>query len=115
MEDDPVGYPDSLWRQLAELDLIGLLMPEEHGGSGQSMLEGVILYEELGRSLAPSPHFVSAVMAAACSLRRAATSRRRSAPRGSPGRGRLSRRVAGAAAGLRPRRRALLRQPDGDG
>jgi alkylation response protein AidB-like acyl-CoA dehydrogenase len=62
MEDDPVGYPTALWDQLAELDLIGLLLPEEHGGSGMSLIEGVAFYEELGRALAPTPHFVSAVL-----------------------------------------------------
>jgi alkylation response protein AidB-like acyl-CoA dehydrogenase len=62
MEDDPVGYPQALWDQLAELDLIGLLLPEEHGGSEMTLIEGVALYEELGRALAPVPHFVSAVM-----------------------------------------------------
>ncbi len=62
MEDDPVGYPAALWTQLGELDLIGLLLPEEYGGSGMSLVEGVALYEELGRALAPTPHFVSAVM-----------------------------------------------------
>src|SRR5580698_9198006 len=62
MEDDPVGYPPALWTQLAELDLIGLLLPEEDGGSGMSLIEGVALYEELGRALAPTPHFVSAVL-----------------------------------------------------
>src|SRR3974377_331589 len=62
MEDDPVGYPTELWSQVGELDLIGLLLPEEYGGSGMSLIEGVALYEELGRALAPTPHFVSAVM-----------------------------------------------------
>ena len=62
MEDDPVGYPPELWSQLGQLDLIGLLLPEEYGGSGMSLIEGVALYEELGRALAPTPHFVSAVM-----------------------------------------------------
>ena len=62
MEDDPVGYPKGLWQQLGALDLIGLLLPETSGGSGMSLIEGVALYEELGRALAPTPHFVSAVM-----------------------------------------------------
>jgi alkylation response protein AidB-like acyl-CoA dehydrogenase len=62
MEDDPVGYPSGLWTQLGELDLVGLLLPEEYGGSAMSLVEGVALYEELGRALAPTPHFVSAVM-----------------------------------------------------
>jgi alkylation response protein AidB-like acyl-CoA dehydrogenase len=62
MEDDPMGYPAALWTQLGELDLIGLLLPEEYGGSGMSLIEGVALYQELGRALAPTPHFVSAVL-----------------------------------------------------
>jgi alkylation response protein AidB-like acyl-CoA dehydrogenase len=63
MEDDRVGYPPELWSQLGQLDLTGLLLPQEYGGSGMSLIEGVALYEELGRALAPVPHFVSAVMA----------------------------------------------------
>jgi alkylation response protein AidB-like acyl-CoA dehydrogenase len=62
LEDDPVGYSPELWKQLAHLDLIGLQLPEEYGGSGMTALENVILYEEFGRSLAPSPHFVSSVL-----------------------------------------------------
>ena len=70
MEDDPVGYPARLWTQMVELGLVGLTVPERFGGGGQSVLEGAILYEELGRALAPSPHFVSAENR----LRRVATS-----------------------------------------
>ncbi len=64
LEDDPVGYSPELWKQLAELDLIGLMLPATYGGSEMSALEGAIIYSEFGRALAPSPHFVSAVMAA---------------------------------------------------
>ena len=62
MEDNPTGYPLSLWTQLGELDLVGLLLPPEHGGSGMTLVEGVALYQEFGRALAPIPHFVSAVL-----------------------------------------------------
>ncbi len=62
LEDDPVGFAPGLWKQLAHLDLIGLQLPEEYGGSGMSAIEGVVVYEEFGRALAPSPHFVSAVL-----------------------------------------------------
>jgi alkylation response protein AidB-like acyl-CoA dehydrogenase len=61
MEDHPVGFPAELWKRLAELDLLGLLLPAEHGGSAMSLVDGVVLYEELGRALAPTPHFVSCV------------------------------------------------------
>ncbi len=62
LEDDPLGYSPELWKQLAHLDLIGLQLPEEFGGSGMSAVESVVVYEEFGRSLAPSPHFVSSIL-----------------------------------------------------
>ena len=68
MEDDAVGYPVDLWAQLAELGILGMTIPEEHGGSGMTMQEGVVVYEELGRALAPLPHLVSAVVSAGAIL-----------------------------------------------
>ena len=67
-EDDPVGYSAELWGQLADLDLLGILLPEEYGGSAMGMLEGVILYEEFGSALAPTPHLVSCVVSAGALL-----------------------------------------------
>ncbi len=64
LEDDPIGFPAPLWKQLGELGVLGLTLPEAYGGGGQSALEAMIVYEELGRALAPSPHFVSAVLSA---------------------------------------------------
>jgi alkylation response protein AidB-like acyl-CoA dehydrogenase len=64
MEDDPIGYPAPLWKALGELGVTGLTIPEAYGGGGQSGLEAMIVYEELGRALAPAPHFVSAVLSA---------------------------------------------------
>jgi alkylation response protein AidB-like acyl-CoA dehydrogenase len=69
LEDDPIGFPAELWKQMAELDLIGLMLPAAYGGSEMSALEGAIVYMELGRALSPSPHFVSAVMSAGVLLR----------------------------------------------
>ena len=62
LEDDPIGYSPELWKQLAHLDLIGLQLPEQYGGSGMTSLESAVVYEEFGRSLAPSPHFVSSIL-----------------------------------------------------
>lgn len=63
LEDDPVGFRPELWRALAQMDLLGLSLPVEHGGSGMGNVETAILHEELGAALAPSPHLVSVVLA----------------------------------------------------
>ena len=64
MEDGPKGYPDALWKQMSELGLNGLTIPESYGGGGQTLLEAALVYEELGRAMAPTPHFVSCVISA---------------------------------------------------
>jgi alkylation response protein AidB-like acyl-CoA dehydrogenase len=69
LEDDPTGYSAELWKQMAELDLIGLMLPVQYGGSAMTLLEGAVVYTELGRALAATPHFVSAVLGAGVLLR----------------------------------------------
>jgi alkylation response protein AidB-like acyl-CoA dehydrogenase len=64
MEDDPRGFPEELWKQLAEVGLLAIRIGEAHGGAQQGLLETAIVYEELGRALAPVPHFVSCIVSA---------------------------------------------------
>src|SRR5438094_7651132 len=64
LEDTDPGYRTDLWEELARQGLLGLTIPEADGGSGMTQLEQVILYEELGRALTPSPHFASCVLGA---------------------------------------------------
>jgi alkylation response protein AidB-like acyl-CoA dehydrogenase len=52
------------WRELAELGLVGLLVPEADGGSGAGVVEAAIVAEELGRVLLPVPYLASAVLGA---------------------------------------------------
>src|ERR671910_1938838 len=53
-------YDDALWREVAELGWPGIFIGEEHGGQGLGVLELVIVMEELGYALAPSPFFSNA-------------------------------------------------------
>ena len=73
LEDDPRGYSPELWKQLAHLDLIGLQLPEEFGGSGMTTLETVVVYEEFGRAIVPSPHFVSSILSGGALARSGST------------------------------------------
>jgi alkylation response protein AidB-like acyl-CoA dehydrogenase len=63
MEADARGYDPDLWREMARLGWTGMLVPEDAGGSGQTFLEAVLLLEEMGRVLLPSPFLGSCVLA----------------------------------------------------
>ena len=64
LERDSRGYSNAFWGALSEMGVTGLLVEEDRGGIGLGLLECVITHEEMGRTLAPSPHFVSSVLAA---------------------------------------------------
>jgi alkylation response protein AidB-like acyl-CoA dehydrogenase len=49
------GYSPDLWKQISELGWPGLIMPEMYGGSGLGFVDLVVLLEEVGRTLFPSP------------------------------------------------------------
>lgn len=49
------GYCRELWGQLSELGWLGLTLPEEYGGVGLSWIDLVVILEETGRTLFPSP------------------------------------------------------------
>lgn len=51
---------DELWQTLVGLEWPGLTVPVEHGGSGASAIELVILLEELGYGADPTPFFATA-------------------------------------------------------
>jgi alkylation response protein AidB-like acyl-CoA dehydrogenase len=60
------GYDEALWQTLCEqIGVAALAVPEEYGGAGFSLLESMIVLEEVGRSLAPSPLLSSLVTAEA--------------------------------------------------
>src|SRR5439155_19429512 len=56
------SYDDELWKEMSELGWPGIFIGEDHGGQGLGVVELVILMEELGYALAPSP-FLSNVAA----------------------------------------------------
>lgn len=55
---------DGIWKQMAELGWSGMAIPEEYGGTGNSMTDVAVLFEELGTGPVPGPLFSSAVLSA---------------------------------------------------
>ncbi|GFG75176.1 acyl-CoA dehydrogenase family protein [Mycobacterium botniense] len=63
MLEDLTGTTHVVWRGLAELGATGLLVPQECGGAGMTMVEAGIVAEELGAALHPGPWLSTAVAA----------------------------------------------------
>jgi alkylation response protein AidB-like acyl-CoA dehydrogenase len=61
MVKDEKGYTPELWKKMAELGWMGLIIPEEYGGIGGSFLDVVVLLEEMGRACLPGPFFSSLI------------------------------------------------------
>ena len=61
--ETPTGHHQPLWQGLAELGVAGILVPEEHGGSGLTLLDAAVAAESLAWAVAPAPFLGTAVMA----------------------------------------------------
>ena len=53
------GYSQLFWQQLIDLGITGMSIPEKYGGLEMDLLDSLIVYEEFGRNLSFSPHFIS--------------------------------------------------------
>ncbi len=59
---DETGFSPELWKKMSELGWLGLVFPEEYGGSGMSFRDMTILLEEMGRIVLPSPYISTLLM-----------------------------------------------------
>lgn len=62
--DHPTGRSSELWRRMAEVGLLGVTVPTEHGGLGMNEVDLVLLLEEAGRAALPEPFLETAAIAA---------------------------------------------------
>jgi pimeloyl-CoA dehydrogenase small subunit len=60
---EPEGWSRALWSQYAELGLLGLPFPEQHGGFGGGGIETMLVMEAFGRALALEPYLATVVLA----------------------------------------------------
>ncbi|MCH8989965.1 MAG: acyl-CoA/acyl-ACP dehydrogenase [Chloroflexi bacterium] len=63
-EESGVGHAPDLWRKMAGLGWLGVGLPEKYGGTGDSLTGQTVLFEEIGRALAPGPLLASSALAA---------------------------------------------------
>ncbi len=62
--ESDTGRSPERWRKLGEMGVLGLLVPEQYGGSGMDEVDMVLVLEEAGRHVLPEPVLESAALAA---------------------------------------------------
>jgi alkylation response protein AidB-like acyl-CoA dehydrogenase len=60
--EEPAGTTDEFWGKLAEQGWLGLIYPEEYGGSGLGFVDLTVLMEEMGRVVMPGPFFSTVLL-----------------------------------------------------
>jgi alkylation response protein AidB-like acyl-CoA dehydrogenase len=61
LEEDEKGYDPQMWKKMAELGWMGLIIPVEYGGMGMTFQDLTIVLEEMGRNILPGPFFCTVV------------------------------------------------------
>lgn len=64
VEQDPAWFARDAWQKLADAGLLGVALPEEHGGGGLGFLAACLLCEAVGRTVAPVPLLPTLVLGA---------------------------------------------------
>src|SRR5919106_4086985 len=59
---EPAGVTDEFWKKLAEQGWLGLVYPEEYGGTGLGFVDLTVLMEEMGRAVMPGPFFSTVLL-----------------------------------------------------
>jgi alkylation response protein AidB-like acyl-CoA dehydrogenase len=58
------NFDRELWKKLADAGVLGIAVPEAHGGGGYGFLEAALVLEQVGRSVAPIPYYATVVLGA---------------------------------------------------
>lgn len=64
IEGGDVVFDSDVWKALAEANLLGVALPEEHGGMDLGFFALSLLLQEIGRCVAPVPVYESLVLGA---------------------------------------------------
>lgn len=64
LKEEPKGYDPNMWKKMAKLEFMGLVIPEEYGGTEGEFVDLMIFMEEIGRNIVPCPYFSTVVCCA---------------------------------------------------
>jgi len=62
LKEDPKGYDPNMWKKMVSLGFLGLVIPEQYGGTEGEFIDLMVFMEEMGRNIVPSPFFSTVVL-----------------------------------------------------
>jgi len=62
LQETDTGCTEELWRKAADMGWLGIIIPEQYGGTGNSLTSAGVLFEALGAGPLPGPYFSSGIL-----------------------------------------------------
>ncbi len=62
LQETNTGYTEELWRKVVEMGWLGVIIPEQYGGTGNPLTSAGVLFEALGTGPLPGPYFSSGIL-----------------------------------------------------
>lgn len=62
LQETDTGYTEELWRKVVEIGWLGVIIPEQYGGTESLLTSAGVLFEALGTGPLPGPYFSSGIL-----------------------------------------------------
>jgi alkylation response protein AidB-like acyl-CoA dehydrogenase len=62
LQETDTGCTDELWKKVVDMGWMGIIIPEEYGGTGSTLTSAGVLFEALGTGPLPGPYFNSGIL-----------------------------------------------------
>jgi alkylation response protein AidB-like acyl-CoA dehydrogenase len=63
MFEDDLGFRQDVWSKMAEMDWMGIRIPEAYGGLDMGQIDLALVLEQMGRAVLPGPFFSTVMLA----------------------------------------------------
>ncbi|MGA3084290.1 MAG: acyl-CoA dehydrogenase family protein [Thermodesulfobacteriota bacterium] len=62
LHESDTGFNEDIWRKVVDMGWLGIITPEEYGGTGYPLITAGVLFEALGSAPLPGPYFSSGIL-----------------------------------------------------
>ena len=78
LQESDTGYTKEVWQKVVEMGWLGIVIPEQYGGTGSERTSAGVLFEALGTGPLPGPYFSSGILGSLIILKAGAEEQKRS-------------------------------------